>query len=278
MFVLRLISFLPLGFLYLLSDFFYLIARYLIRYRAKVIDKNLLYAFPEKTHKERKEIKNRFYRNFTDSFAEILKLLTMSEAELQRRVKIKNLSLVTDLIDDGKVVIGVQGHFFNWEAHLLGASWFMGNQAEVVYLKLNNAFSDKLMKTIRGRFNASLIERNAFQRDFLRRRDEPRLIVLAADQRPVHAEVRYKTLFMNRETAFFEGAEKLAKRFANPVVYGYCKKEKRGHYSFTYSLIAEPPYADTPDHSITDEFILRTEDNIRQEPDLYLWSHNRWKE
>ena len=83
---------------------------------------------------------------------------------------------------------------------------------------------------------------------------------------------------MNRETAFFEGAEKLAKKFNHAVVYGQVRKPKRGHYIFRYVLVSKPPYEGAQSHSITDSFIALTEENIRQEPAIYLWSHNRWKE
>lgn len=276
MFVFRSLSYLPLFILYLISDFLYLIMCYVIKYRKKVIEKNLLHAFPEKSPAERNRIKRRFYRNFTDSLAETLKLLTISEKDLTKRIKIENLDLVLDKIDRGELVIGLTAHFFNWEAHLLGIQTHVQKRCEVVYQKVNNPFFEKLMQGLRGRFGGKLIERKKFQRHFLRERNNPRLIVLAADQRPEQTEIRYWATFMNRKAAFYEGAEKLAKKFNHTVIFSYVSKPKRGHYTFTYTLLAAPPY-DEPEHSITDKFILHTEKNIRQDPALYLWSHNRWK-
>ena len=277
MFFFRVLSHLPLTILYLFSDILFLIACYVVKYRGKVIDENLFHAFPDKTDQERNTIKKQFYRNFTDSIAETIKFLTISKAELEKRVKVENAHIVSDRVSNGQTVIGVCGHFFNWEAHLLSYSAFQSQKCETVYLKVNNPFFDKLMYTLRTRFNADLVERSQFQRNYIKKRNEPRLIVLAADQRPYLADIRYWTKFMNRETAFFEGAEKLAKRFDNPVVFGSAHKPNRGHYVFTYQLIADAPHEETP-HSITDKFIALTEQNIHEEPALYLWSHNRWKE
>lgn len=277
MFFFRLISYLPLPILYLFSDFLYLIACYVVGYRAKVIDENLLHAFPEKTEKERKQIKKQFYRNFTDSMAETIKFLTITKKELANRMTLINSNLVTDKVNNGETVIGVCGHFFNWEANLLAFTSSLEQKCEVVYTKVTNPFFENLMYTMRSRFGGNLVEKKNFQRNFIKKRNEPRLIVLAADQRPDYAELRYWTTFMNRETAFFEGAEKLAKKFNNPVIFGAAHKPRRGHYVFSYRLIAAPPHDDEP-HSITDQFIALTEQNIREEPALYLWSHNRWKE
>ena len=276
MFAFRLISRLPLALLYLFSDFLYLIICYVMRYRKDVIDLNLLHAFPEKSASERNRIKRQFYRNFTDSFAETLKLLTISKKELDKRVKIINSHLVLDKIKQGEVVIGLTAHFFNWEASLLGIQSILRHQSEVVYQKVSNSFFENLMQELRSRFGGLPIERKSFQRHFLKERNNPRLIILAADQRPEVQENRYWQTFMNRETAFYEGAEKLAKKFKLRVVLAFVTKPKRGHYHFTYETLAEPPFEDSP-HSITNRFIEKTEENIRHEPALYLWSHDRWK-
>ncbi|HLT07149.1 MAG TPA: lysophospholipid acyltransferase family protein [Cyclobacteriaceae bacterium] len=276
MFAFRLISRLPLSVLYLISDFLFLIICYVIQYRKRVIDGNLFYAFPEKSKAERDRIKRRFYRNFTDSFAETVKLLTISKEELDKRIKIENSHLVLDKIIQGEVVIGLTAHFFNWEASLLGIQSIVGHKSEVVYQKVNNPFFESLMQELRGRFGGKTVERKSFQRHFLRERNNPRLIILAADQRPEITENRYWTSFMNRQTAFYEGAEKLAKKFDLRVVTAFVTKPKRGHYTFSYEVLAEPPF-DTIHHSITDRFVEQTERNIQQEPALYLWSHDRWK-
>ncbi len=277
MFLIKLISYFPLSILYLFADSIYLFGYYIMGYRKEVIRENLLYAFPEKSKKERLEIEKQFFRNLTDTFAEIIKMYTISSKELNMRIKILNSDIPLGLVEKGQVVVGVTGHFFNWEMHLLQMMANISTKVDVIYLKVNSPFFENLMNTIRGRFGGGLVERATFQRDYLRKRDQPRLIVLAADQRPTQSEIRYWTTFMHRETAFFEGAEKLAKRFNHPVVYSHVSKPKRGHYIFNYQLLCQPPYTDSREHSITDAFISLTEQNIRDNPSLYLWSHNRWK-
>lgn len=276
MFVFRLISYLPLWCLYLISDCFYLIAQYLIGYRKNVIDQNLAHAFPDKNLKERTYIRKKFYRNFTDSLAETIKLLTISREELAKRYEIKNKEIIIERLNRGEIIVGLTSHFFNWEGHPPAFAGTVDTRLDTVYLKLNNPFFEKLMRSLRGRFGGMLVERSQFNRHYLKHRNTPRLIGLAADQRPVKEDIRYWTKFMNREAAFFEGGEKLAKRFQLTVIFSKVNKPKRGHYTFTYELLSVPPHDETP-HSITERYIQRTEQNIREEPALYLWSHNRWK-
>jgi len=277
MFLFKLISFLPLWVLYIFSDIIYLLGYHVFQYRQKVIFENLKFAFPEKSEKERRKIAKKFFRNLTDSFAETIKMYSISKEELSRRVKIQNYQIIPEAIQNGEVIIGLTGHFFNWELHLQHVMANVSNKLDVVYTEVKSPFFEKLMLTIRTRFGGNMVEKDAFQRDYLRKRNQPRCIVLAADQRPNNREIRYWTNFMNRETAFFEGAEKLTKRFNHPVFYSHISKPKRGHYEFHYQIMGTPPYTGTAEHSITDEFIRLLEENIKQHPELYLWSHNRWK-
>jgi KDO2-lipid IV(A) lauroyltransferase len=85
-----------------------------VRYRKKVIDENLLHAFPEKTVAERKTIRNKFYRNFTDSIAETVKSISISKEELAQRFTITNQDFLDQEVKNGKSVLLLAGHFFNW--------------------------------------------------------------------------------------------------------------------------------------------------------------------
>ncbi len=108
-------------------------------------------------------------------------------------------------------------------------------------------------------------------------RSNPRIVHLAADQRPATKENRYQREFLHRPAYFFEGGEFMAKKMKLPVFFGFMTKLKRGHYRFEFEQLATPPYDRHDPHSITDEFCRRLEENIRKQPDLYLWSHKRWK-
>jgi len=278
MFFFRLLSYLPLSVLYVLSDILYLVARYVISYRKKVIDENLLHAFPEKTPQERKKIRNKFYRNFTDAFfAETIKMLTISEEELRRRFQVVNQEVVDAPVKAGTSALMMAGHVFNWEMAILGVALNTEVTAETVYLKLNNKFFNELMLKIRTHFGGLMTEKTEFRRSMITMRSEPRIVHLAADQRPPVSDSRYQREFMNRQALFFEGGEFMAKKMKLPVFYGQITKEKRGHYRFEFTELARPPYDKHPAHSITDEFCRRLEENIRRQPELYLWSHKRWR-
>lgn len=277
MFFFRLLSYLPLPVLYLLSDLLYLVARYGIGYRKKVIDENLKFAFPDKSPEERKKIRNRFYRNFTDAFfAETIKMLTISEKELRKRFHVVNQELIDREVLQGKTAIMMAGHVFNWEMAILGVALNTQVEAETVYLKLNNGFFNSLMYQMRTHFGGTMTEISEFRRSMITLRSRPRILHLAADQRPTGKD-KYQREFLHRPANFYEGGEMFAKKMEFPVFFGTITKLKRGHYRFEYEKMAEPPYEGHQPHSVTDEFCRRLENNIRNQPDLYLWSHKRWK-
>jgi Kdo2-lipid IVA lauroyltransferase/acyltransferase len=273
----RLLSYLPLPVLYLITDFVYLVVRFPIGYRKKVIDENLQFAFPEKSQQERKKIRNKFYRNFTDTIAETIKLLTISDAELRNRFVLIDNQLPELAVKSGTSAIMTAGHMFNWEMAIQAIAQQSEVVTETVYLKLNNRFFNKLMLEIRVRFGGVFTEKKEFGKSMATLKSHPRIIQLASDQRPPLSQRRYKREFMNRPALFFEGAEVLAKKMNLPVYFGSVTKVKRGYYYLEFYNIATPPYENTPPHSITDAFCKILEDNIRNQPDLYLWSHKRWK-
>ncbi|MDN3205366.1 lysophospholipid acyltransferase family protein [Algoriphagus sediminis] len=278
MFFFRLISRLPLWVLYLFSDLLYLIARYVIRYRKKVIDENLTHAFPDKSPKEIKDIRNKFYRNFTDAFiAETIKLLTISEEEFRRRFVIVNQQDLDQPVNNGVSSLMMAGHIFNWEWGVVGSNLYSKVPVETVYLKVNNPFFNNLMKTIRTRFGGYVTEKKEFRRGMLTLGRDPRIVLLGSDQRPPSSENRYQREFLNRPAVFFEGAEFLSKKKNLVVHYGKMIKIKRGHYRYEYVPLASPPYDSDKPHSITDRFCEMLEENIKEQPDMYLWSHKRWK-
>lgn len=277
MLLFRLLSLLPLSVLYLISDFLYLIVRYGLGYRRKVIEENLAFAFPEKSDAERKEIKNKFYRNFTDSFAETIKLLSSSEKEITKRLVLVNRHLLEQEISAGRSAIIMAGHLFNWELEIVGIASGTDVPVETVYLKIKNPFFNKLMLKIRTRSGGVLTEKQDFRKSMFTLRNSPRIVQLAADQRPGKSEKRYQRDFLNRPAVFFEGAEVLSKKMNLPVYFGTITKLKRGHYQFAICKIAAPPYDEAQPHSITESFCKKLEENILIQPDLYLWSHRRWR-
>lgn len=270
-----LLSRLPWWLLYLIGDGIYVLIYYVFKYRKTVVLNNLLIAFPEKTAEERKQIAKKFYHNFVDTFIETIKLFSVSEKELRKRVSC-NVEVLNDLYDSGQNVQIVTGHYFNWEVANLGVALNSRFPFVVVYMPLANKVFDKLIHRLRTRFGTLLVPATEFRNNFQQYARNRYALILVADQNPGNPGKAYWTHFFTKPAPFVRGPEKGAKINNTAVVYAHFYKVKRGYYRIDFELVTTTPknYADG---ELTRLLVKKVEDSVRKIPENYLWSHRRWK-
>lgn len=277
MFLTRLLSRLPLSVLYIISDFLFLGSFYIVRYRRRLVSRNLQNAFPEKDQKALKEIEKDFYKNLCDYAVEMLKLVTISKEELSRRMVFTNPGLIEQFKTANQSILFLASHQFNWEWLLVSASVNFPMAIDFVYQPVNNKFFNQLSLTSRSRFGAHPVKRDEVARELIKRRHVLRGIASVADQYPGYGrDKKYLTNFLNQETAFFLGTNQLALLTQYPAVYYSIKKVRRGYYEAYPEVIASPPYAKESE-TVIQNYVRVVEAVIREYPAGWLWSHNRWK-
>lgn len=277
MFLLRLLSRLPLGALYIISDTLFLFGYYIIRYRRKVVSKNLRNSFPEKSDADLHRIEKDFYHNLCDYPIETLKLMTMSKEEVKKRMTYTNPQVIESLAAQGKSMMYLTSHQFNWEWLLAGVCLNTSPQLYYVYQAQSSEFFDRFSNIIRMRFGAQPIKREKVGREAIRKKGTLHALALLADQFPgLDHDKRYWTGFLNQDTAFFQGINQLAIMTQYPVIFFVSRKIKRGYYENELIKIADPPY-DKNSLSIIENYVKATEKIIHEQPEGWLWSHDRWK-
>lgn len=275
-FFLYLVSLLPFPVLYLLADAFFIVLFYGIRYRRKVVQDNLRNAFPDKTDLDRRDIERKFYHHLADLFVETVKLASISAAEVRRRFHVINPELFEGLYNEGKSLLGVVGHYGNWEMAALAGSLITKRKNLIIYKPLHNAVFDTFFLGMRSRFGAVLVPMKMVLRKIAEYKNEPTITVFAGDQTPVQHETHYFTRFLNQQTAMFLGVEKMAHLTGYPVCFCDIRKIKRGFYTCKFVLLEENPKY-TNEHEITEKHVRYLENVIQKEPQYWLWSHRRWK-
>jgi KDO2-lipid IV(A) lauroyltransferase len=273
--LLYLISLLPFPVLYLLSDLAFFIVYYLSGYRKKVVMENLKQAFPDMTLEERQQVARKFYRNFIDNWVETIKLISISRKALSKRVS-GNFEIFNQLFATGKSVQVNLGHFFNWEIMTLHTGVNQPYTFLTVYLPQNNKIMNRLINHVRSRWGNPQIPSNDMARAIIPWRKKQYLIALGADQSNPVLENLYWLYFLNRPAGFMKGPEKFARGQHIPVVMMTTTKPQRGHYRFDYFLLADEPAA-LPEGELIRRYVRHLEANIRLQPEIYLWSHRRWK-
>jgi len=255
----------------------YLLLYYVAGYRKGVVHENLRRAFPDKSERELTVLAKKFFRQLVEVALEIIKTRRMSPADIRRRVTLRNAGLVRRYSNDfNHPVILLSIHQGNWEWMLHGVSLGLNMPIDPVYKPLHDPHVDRLMLDIRNRFGARPIPMAKAPREILRRRGEPRLIALLADQAPIRRERTYWTRFLNAEAAFYQGAESIARLTGYPVLFVRCRRRSRGHYEIEFQELARPPYP-KDGHPVIDRYVALAEQAIREEPHSWLWSNRRWK-
>ncbi|MFT3932589.1 MAG: lipid A biosynthesis acyltransferase [Chitinophagaceae bacterium] len=269
------LSLLPLRLLYLIGDGVYGLLYYILKYRREVVMKNLTIAFPSKTEAEKTAIAKAFYHNFTDTFIEVIKMVSMSPAESMRRVT-GDYSAIEEARKTGKNIQLHAMHNFNWEL----VQWTVVRSVDITFLGVYMPISNKPINTfffnLRKKFGTVLISAAKFKTGFTEVAPPHYALMLAADQNPGNLNSVYWLSFFNKPTAFVAGPEKGARLKDTAVVFVNFYKTKRGHYHFTSTLATTTPN-DMPEGELTQQFVRYVEDCIRKNPSNYLWSHRRWK-
>jgi KDO2-lipid IV(A) lauroyltransferase len=272
----RALAALPLGWLYGLASLLYLVAARIKPYRPAVIRENLQIAFPDLDAPALRELTDRYYAGYADVMVEIFKAVSIAPAELAARVTIRNLDEARSRLALGRPVLLVAAHQCNWEWMLLALSLQLGYPLDAAYKPLVDPWAERGMKLLRTRFGARVVPAQDLLMDIIRRRQVVRAIAMVADQEPVASEQKHWTRFLNRDSAFFLGAEEIVRKTRYPALFIEMRRVTRGHYEMNFVPMTEPGEVLQPGE-FTERYARRVEAQIRSAPADWPWSHKRWR-
>jgi len=270
------ISHLSFRTLYVVSDILFLFFYYILRYRKSVAIQNIRKSFPDKSHEDHARICKQFYRHFCDLTVESLKIFTISEKQVHERMICKNQEVVNKYFDQGRSIILAGGHYNNWELFAVAIDDTVKHQSIGIYKPMTNLFFDQKMRDTRSKYGLRMISTKIVRRVFEEEKENLTMTIFGVDQSPPLTSNSYWMKFLNQDTGVLYGAERYAKEFNYPVVFGRINKESRGHYSFEFVDIAEFPQQ-TAFGEITEKVTRLLEQDIIKAPQYWLWSHKRWK-
>ena len=271
------ISLLPLWVFYRLSDGLYYLVYHVVRYRRRVVYANLRSSFPEKSEAEIERIAKDFYSFFCDYIVETLKLFSMGEKNMRKRMKFEGLGQVKEDFANGRSVSVYLGHYCNWE-WISSLGLHLDEQCGQIYHPLENATLDRLFLYMRGRFKAQSIKMDDTFLTILKWKKEGRknIVGYIADQVPGYNNIHYWADFLHHDTPVFTGAERISKIMDTAVYYIDVERPRRGYYVARFIKIADS-LNEHPVFFATEQYFRLLEQNIQRAPQYWLWSHKRWK-
>ncbi len=278
-FFLCLLSLLPLPLLFIFARLLYYLLYYVIRYRKKVVRLNLTNSFPRKSPNEIINIEKNYFKYLSDLIFEIIKLTSMSEREILKRVKFRGLEQLAVHFKAGQSVLACTGHYGNWELGTLALGLNVAKisaKTLVIFKPINNKIFEDWFDKFRTKYGNIFIAMRQTLRGMATYKNEPTLLCFASDQSPTREEAKYFTNFLHQPTAAILGIEKIAKSTNRPIYYFKVTPVKRGYYEVDVLPMCMDP-SKTVDFEITDLHFQFLEKIINDQPQYWLWSHKRWK-
>ncbi len=237
---------------------------------------NLQNAFPEKSEMERAEIEKKFYRFLTDLILETIKMLSISTESIKKRFKLINAEIMQEHFNAGRSVLLVSGHYGNWEWSTIGLPLGFKEPLLVIYKPLSDKNFQKMFNSMRSKTGGVLVSMKQTLKKIIEFKGQIYFAGFASDQTPPQGESKHFTNFLNQPTSVFLGVEKIAKLTNNTIIFGHFDRVKRGYYTCTFKTLFTKP-KDTKEFEITERHTRELEQIIQKKPELWLWSHKRWK-
>jgi len=265
--------------MYFLSDILYLLVYHLVGYRRRVVRDNLAKCFPEKSQQERRRLERRYYRYMCDLLMEgVYNVFFATPPYLKSHYRITNRQMVDRYYERGQTVVLMSAHYGNWEYMVSSLNMQLLHHGIGVGKPLDDKSMASFITRRRTRYGTQVVDQRDVRQHvaFFDAHKVPCSLMMLSDQSPSNPHKSYWTTFLGRDTAFLYGAEYFARKYNYPVLYYKVHRVKRGYYEVTFSQLCEHPL-EVPQYTVVESYVRTLENQIRENPEYWLWSHRRWK-
>lgn len=275
-FLLKSLAAIPLSILYGFSLPLYVVIFHIGRYRRGIAEKNIRNSFPHLSSAEQTSILKKFYKNFCQVILEILKTIHLTPKQLSENISFENISELEQALGSNQTIVLAIAHQCNMEWPVLALSEKIQFPVDGIYKPLHQEWLNELTLESRSKFNITLIPAKTCITDLIKRSKQTRIVAIASDQAPRRRDDVHWTTFLNQETPFYLGLEKIATLFKYPVYFMQLERTERGKYTARFKQLCAPPYSKDSSH-ITQAYAHAVEEQILKNPQDWLWMHKRWK-
>jgi KDO2-lipid IV(A) lauroyltransferase len=267
-----------MGLLYLSANGLYVLLYYVVSYRKSVVRTNLRNSFPNQDDAWIISTEKAFYRHLCDVMVEVIKSSSMSRAQLLGSIRYENPELLHRHYLNHRSVVVIMAHTGNWEWIPPLAALIAPQFSQGLYKPLSNKAFDEFFKQTRTRFGSGVIPMDRSLKVMMEQQRQGELTATAfiADQTPSNLSSGVWLKFLNQDTLFFTGTEKIARKLGYAVIYMSMKRNGRGKYIVSMTDLCDDA-SKTEEGYITRYMASLMERDILEQPENWLWSHKRWK-
>ena len=249
-----------------------------IGYRKNLVLENLHHAFPEKSEKEIASIAQRSTELLFTTFFEILYLDKLSAEDITSRISFPDCDTINSILERGKGLIILTGHFGNWELNALAVPLFAPGRYTIIVQEQRNKFVDRFMTSMRSRFGTKLVYmKHAFRSGLTALRNNE-VVALIADQSGPESGIYVD--YFGRPASTHQGPAVFQIRSGAPMVLVMFIREPEGKMRMELEEIETDGIEGSEEDKmriITERHVQALERFVRRYPDHWLWMHKRWK-
>ena len=181
----------------------------------------------------------------------------------------------------GRDWIAMTAHFGCWEYCSYWGLYERSQMLVAVYHPLRSKVMERLYQRLRNYENSMTVAMKDSLRFYLRNRaggigGRNLVMGLIADQNPPRRPDSRWFRFLNQDTVFFDGIEKMALKFHMPVYFCRQRRLRRGYYELEFLRLYDGVEQVAP-NEVTERYVRQLESDIVADPGMWLWSHRRWK-
>lgn len=249
-----------------------------VRYRRKVILGNLQHSFPERTGREIGNLAWKYYMFLGEVIVDCISMAGANEKHKDEAVLWINAGEMHQALD-GRDWIATGAHYGCWEYLPLWSRQQSDSVFMSVYHPLKSVIFELFFQRLRAQSpNIVQVPMKQTVSYYLRHRSQTSGMVLGllSDQSPVLRADSKWIDFLHQPTIFIDGAEMLAVKFHIPVYFAHTQRVAPGRYEVRLNQLYDGREAVAP-HEITGRYARMLESMIKECPELWMWSHNRWK-
>ena len=240
----------------------------------KLIHSNLKKAFPDISLDHLNRITKMMWNNYGRVFAEYMFIKKFREDRSNKNIIIEGQEILEDIKKKNKSVVFISGHLSNFELMAMHIEK-SGIKLSAIYRPLNNIFLNKIMERIRKKYICKYQIKKGIggMKKLMHLKKLNYSTALMIDQR-VSQGIRSD--FFNQKALTTTIPAQLVKKFKIPIVPIFIERINNINFKI---VIKNPITFDNEEttKTITDKLNLVLEKMISYKPELWIWSHNRWK-
>ncbi len=245
--------------------------------RVRIAEENLRNAFPDKDDAWIKATAKKVFENMGTVFAEFLAIPKLSDEEIKDYVRFENVELIKEKYNQGRGVLLLSGHYGNWELLAYSVSVYLNLPVLVIVKPLANYFLDKIINKYRTRRGNSVVSMYESAFKVVKTLKGGGIVALLADQ----SATKDKDIFVEffgRKAATFDSPAHFALKYNVPIILGFARREDY-YYKVRLVEIEHSDLTFNPEGKfvLTQRYVQLLENAIREQPELWLWTHRRWK-